>query len=100
MPPRRSRSISIQPAKTSIASYVKIGFGFGIGSLLAGMIFIALAMILFIPGFIIVSKQHKLPKEKRSTAWLVFGYILMGLGMILGLGFGASAFFGALGEDI
>ncbi len=83
-----------------IKDYMKIGFGLGLGSSLAYMILIFFAMLLFIPGFIIVYKQNKLPKEARSTGWMVFGFILMGLGMILGLGFGAGAFFGLLGDSM
>ena len=83
-----------------IKDYMKIGFGLGLGSALSYMILLFFALLLFIPGFLIVLKQNKLPKEKRSTGWQVFGFILMGLGMLLGLGFGAGAFFGMLGDSM
>ena len=82
----------------SIGEYAKVGFGLGLGSLAAFLIFTCIALVFFIPGFIIVIKQRKLPKEERNTTLQVVGFILMGIGMIVGLGFGASVFFGELGE--
>lgn len=79
--------------------YVQAGFGLGIGSLAAAVLYLLVAAALFIPGFLIVSKQHKLPKERRVTSTLVCGYILMGLGMVVGLGFGAGTFFELLSSD-
>lgn len=87
------------PRDNSIYDYMRVGFGLGIGGILAGMIFIFIAMLFFIPGFIIVMKQNNKPKEDRKTSWLVFGFILMAIGMIIGLGFGAGVFFGELGEQ-
>lgn len=84
----------------SLGEYIKAGFGLGVGSILALMIFILIAAGLFIGGFIMVHRELKKPKDQRSTATLVIGFILMGLGMVVGLGFGAPMFFGALGEAI
>lgn len=84
----------------STGSFIKAGFGLGIGSILAMIIFMIIALALFIPGFIIVKKQHAKPKGERETGLLVTGYVLMGLGVVLGLGFGGSALLSLLSEDI
>lgn len=76
----------------SNTSWMKIGFFSGIGSGLAMMIFVFVGLLFLIPGLIIVMKQLKKPKNERSTGWLVFGFILMGLGVIVGLGVGVSLF--------
>jgi hypothetical protein len=84
----------------SVGQFVTAGFGIGIGSLLATMLFMIIAVSLFVPGYVIVKKQNAKEKEERSTGTLVIGFILMGLGMVLGLGFGAGVFFGALGDSL
>lgn len=95
MPRRNSKKSS-----PGIGELAKIGFALGIGSMLTGVIFLLFGIAFFIPGFIIVLKQRKLPKEKQSTGLLVTGFILMGLGVAIGLGFGASVFLGLLGDAI
>lgn len=84
----------------SVGQFVTAGFGVGVGSMFATMIFMLIAVALFVPGYIIVKKQNVKKKEERSTGTLVIGFILMGLGMVLGLGFGAGVFFGALGDSL
>lgn len=84
---------------TSVGSFIKAGFGLGVGSILATIVFLLIAVALFVPGFIMVKSEQKKDKEKRNTTKLVFGYILMGLGMILGMGFGAGIFFSLLGDE-
>jgi uncharacterized membrane protein HdeD (DUF308 family) len=84
----------------SIRGFMKAGFGLGLGSMMAAVLYIAVGAALFVPGFIIVAKQNKKPKEERSMPLLVTGFVLMGLGMIVGLGFGAGPFFGALAENL
>ena len=83
-----------------MGEYMKAGFGLSMGSFAAFMLLTLIAMIFFIPGFIIVVKQNKKPKGERDTTWLVVGFVLMGLGMVIGLGFGAGAFFGELSSDL
>lgn len=75
-------------------------FKLGLGSALAYMLLIAIAAALFIPGFILVWRENKKPKDKRRQALKITGYVLMAIGMIAGLGFGANAFFLSLGADI
>ena len=90
----------VENASPGIGQYIKMGFGLGLGSAVVFMILTFVAMLFFIPGFIMVYKQNKLPKEQRKTGLLIVGFILMGIGMIIGLGFGAGAFFGQLGEEL
>lgn len=84
----------------STKSFIKMGFGLGIGSMLATIIFMIIAAALFIPGFIIVKKQHANPKEEREKGLLITGYVLMGLGAVIGVGFGASTLLSLIGEDL
>lgn len=53
------------------------------GALLLGMAF-------GIPGAILVMRENKKPKKDRSTILLVIGFILMIIGVALGLGFNAG----------
>jgi len=85
---------------TSTGSLVRAGFGLGVGSLLATIIFMLVAAALFVPGFIMVKKQQQKDKKERNMTVLVIGFVMMGLGVVIGLGFGASIFFSALGDSI
>lgn len=98
---RRSAPSSAAPAKEGwFSSYVKAGFGITFGSVLAIMIFLAVAIGIFIVGFIMVKKETKKPKEQQNTTRKVVGFVLMGLAMVVGLGFGAPVFFGLLAESV
>lgn len=55
---------------------------------LATLIFTFIGLLCFIPGLMIVMKQHKKPKEQKSTTWLITGFALMGIGMTIGMGMG------------
>jgi hypothetical protein len=92
------------PAPVSVTSsngtFFRMGFFSSLGGILAMMIFVFIGLLFFIPGLIIVMKQHKKEKADRSTGMLVLGYILMGIGMILGLGMGLGAFASQLSEDM
>jgi hypothetical protein len=112
MPPKkvirsrsRARATPIVPPSPpspspSIGEYAKAGFGLGLGSMGVFILSLLLAVLFFVPGFIIVKRQQKLPKDQQSQGKKVLGYILMAIGMIIGLGFGAGVFFSLLGEDI
>lgn len=86
---------------SSMGSFVRAGFGLGIGSILAMMLFMIVAVALFIPGFIMVKREQRKKKDgkEQNKTNLVVGYVLMGLGMIVGLGFGAGIFFSMLGGE-
>ena len=95
------RAVKNTPASgPSFGAYVKAGFGVGLGTAAVIIILTLLAVAFFIPGFIIVRRQFKLPKEERSTGMIVLGFILMGIGMIVGLGFGIGIFFDSLGDFV
>jgi hypothetical protein len=83
----------------SIMEFARAGFGLTLGSLFALMIFLAIGLLFFIPGFILVKREHKKPKEEQSGTAKVIGYILMVIGMIIGLGFGAGAFLDMLSQE-
>ena len=70
----------------SLKSLIKTGFGISIGFFLSHMIFIAIGLVFFIPGYIMYMKATK-DKKKSSQ---ITGLVLMGLGMIImgGTGFG------------
>jgi hypothetical protein len=78
---------------------VKLGFFAGLGSFASFIIFILIAMAFFIPGFILLKREEAKPKEEQKQSNKVFAYILMGLGMLFGLGFGAGTFFSELGGE-
>ena len=83
-----------------MGAYIRTGFGFGIGSLLATMIFVAFGMGLFIGGYIIVKKEQKKPKDERQIPLLVTGYIMMFSGSVIGLGLGFGTALTTLGGDL
>jgi hypothetical protein len=72
----------------SLKSLIKTGFGISIGFFLSRMIFIAIGLAFFIPGYIMFLKASKDKKESSSSQ--IGGVILMGLGVIImgGMGFG------------
>jgi hypothetical protein len=68
-----------------LTSFVSTGGALGAisGAFLLGLAF-------GIPGLILVTRENKKAKEDRNMALLVFGFILMALGVVLGLGFNAG----------
>jgi hypothetical protein len=63
------------------------GAGGALGALSAAFI---LGMAVGIPGFILVTRENKKPKASRNQALLILGFIMMALGVALGLGFNAE----------
>ena len=104
MPPQNAiaaaPSTQTHEIKASKSTWFSMGFFGGLGSGLATMIFVFIAMVLFIPGLIIVIMQNKKPKEDRNTGLLVLGFALMGLGVIAGMGMGFFVFADLLTENI
>ena len=78
---------------------VYVGFFAGLGSLAAFMILTVVALVFFVPGFILLKKEQSKPKEEQKQSTKVLAYVLMGIGMIVGVGFGAGTFFGELGGE-
>jgi hypothetical protein len=91
----KSRKMS----KMGIMNYAKPAFGIGLGAFGSLIFYMFIAVILFVPGFILVKKENAKPAEKQSDGMKAFGYVLMGFGMIIGMGFGAGMFFGELSGE-
>ena len=81
-------------------SLVRIGFGLGLGSIGALVLFTLLGLLFFVPGFIILNREQKKPKEEQSQSMKIFAFVLMGLGVIMGVGLGAGTFLGEIGEEL
>ena len=81
-------------------SYFEMGFGLGLGYIASLMIFILLAMLFFVPGYILLNREQKKPAAEQSQATKIIAFVLMGLGVVVGLGFGAGAFLGEIGEEV
>lgn len=77
---------------------MKLGFFAGLGSSASFMINIAIAMLFFIPGFILLRREKVKRVQDESTK--ILAYILMGIGMIVGLGFGSGTFLTELANNI
>jgi hypothetical protein len=62
------------------------------GSLLIGMAF-------GIPGAILVMRENKKPKSDRNITLLIIGFILMIIGVAIGLGFNAGGLMNGIGNQ-
>lgn len=80
----------------SLKSLVKTGFGLGIGLMAAQILFIIIGAALFIPGFILFTKE-KNKSDKNSTNQIT-GLVLMGVGALIMGGLGFGLFLGHLGS--
>ena len=74
----------------------KTGFGLFSGIMVAQMLFMLAGLAFFIPGFLMLKKEQKKPKAEQS---LVLPYVLMGIGMVLGVGMGSGVFFDNLASN-
>jgi hypothetical protein len=83
-----------------IFSLARTGFGLGLGFAAVNMLLIGVALLLFIPGFIMLNKEQKKPKEEQNQGTKIFAFVLMGLGVVVGLGFGGGALLGEIGEEL
>lgn len=70
----------------TLKNYWKAGFGTGGGFLSAFAAAMLLGLVFFIPGFILITRENKKPKESRNTTNLVIGFVLMFIGVILTAG--------------
>jgi uncharacterized membrane protein len=74
----------------AVANAFKFGFGAFSGMFAAKAIFLLVGLVLFVPGLYLLSKERKKEKSQQN---LIPAYVLMGLGMVLGLGMGSGVFF-------
>ena len=51
---------------------------------------LVLGMAFGIPGLILVTRENQKPKSSRNQTLLILGFILMAIGVALGLGFNAG----------
>jgi hypothetical protein len=63
------------------------GAGGAVGALSGALV---LGMAFGIPGLILVTRENKKPKSSRNQTLLILGFMLMALGVALGLGFNAG----------
>lgn len=63
------------------------GAGGALGALSGAVV---LGMAFGIPGLILVTRENAKPKSSRNQTLLILGFILMALGVALGLGFNAG----------
>ena len=85
---------------TSVSQYIKAGFGLGVGSFLATLIFIGLGMVFFIIGYVMWRRERAKPKEAQKRGKIITSIVLMGIGCLLGMGLGFSVLLGAIGMDM
>jgi hypothetical protein len=63
------------------------------GALLLGLLF-------GVPGFILVTRENSKPKYRRNQALLILGFILMAIGVFLGLGLNAGGLFEGIANSL
>ncbi len=86
-------------ANGPIVSAFKLGFGAGLGLLLANVLFLLVGMALFVPGMLMYAKEKKKAQGDKDTTKVVFAFILMGLGCVIGLGLGAGILFDNIASE-
>jgi len=85
--------------KPGLGEIAYTSFGVGLGFMASIVVYTFLGMLLFVPGFILLKKEQRKSKELQSDSIKIVAYVLMGMGMIIGLGLGAGVFFNELGGE-
>lgn len=90
---------------------IKDGFSYTIGGSLWYILLIFVALIFFIPGLIMVLQEKEKEeilqnkdiendeKKEVNKTKKIIGYILMGIGVIFGMGFGGFFLFTLIAEE-
>jgi uncharacterized membrane protein HdeD (DUF308 family) len=78
------------PQGDGFGDIVKYSFASGLGFMGSVVVYMFIGMLFLIPGIYLVMKEHKKPKEKRSTGMQILGVILIAIGCVIGLGMGSS----------
>ena len=84
-------------SRPALGEIAYTSFGVGLGFMASVIVYTFVGMLLFVPGFILLKKEQK--KQNPSDLVKIFAYVLMGMGMIIGLGLGAGVFFSELGGE-
>ena len=79
---------------TTFKNYAKAGFGLGVGSISAQLIFMIIGLTIFLIGMRMLAGARK---EGKSP---VPAYVFMGIGMVVGLGLGSGVFFNNIAENM
>jgi hypothetical protein len=77
---------------------IATGFGLGIGFGLSNIVFIILALVFFIPGFLLFNTEKKKSKNDKDETKMYIGIGLMIIGCIFGFGLGFGFILSALGD--
>ena len=85
--------------KTPILEYARPSFGVGIGIFGSLVLFTLLAVLLFIPGFVLLKKEQAKEKDKQNIYIKAIAYVLMMLGTAIGMGFGAGTLLSELSGE-
>lgn len=85
--------------KASLMNYAYPAFGAGLGIMASFVLYLLVAVIFFVSGFVLLKKEKAKTKEQQSDVTKGIAFVLMGIGMIVGLGFGGGIFFSELGAE-
>lgn len=91
--------MAVNRRRTPLLEYARPAFGMGLGIFASVVVYLFLAILFFVPGFVLLKKEQAKEKEKQNTTMKVIAYILMALGVIIGMGFGAGTFLSELGGE-
>lgn len=81
-------------------SMARPGFALGLGVYAAIIVYMLIAVSFFIGGFVLLKTEQKKPKNNQNTGLIVLAYILMIIGCIVGLGFGAGEILSNLSNSL
>ena len=83
--------------KPTLMSFARPAFGMGLGLFGSLIVYMLIAVIFFISGFVLLKQEKKKPEDKQNTSLIILAYVLMVIGCAVGLGFGAGELLGELG---
>ena len=80
----------------SLKQLAKTGFGIGLGAFAAMMVYIALGLMFFVPGFVLYKRAER--AHETDSAGRIFSIILMGIGVIIMGGIGLGMLMDNIGD--
>lgn len=84
---------------SSLMNYAKPAFGFSLGLFGGLILYMFIAMIFLVSGFVLLKKEKAKSSETQSDVTKGIAYGLMGFGVVFGMGFGGGLFFGELAGE-